>query len=151
MFLERSTFSTVIASAPLVSIDLMVENEQGQVLLGKRLNKPAQGYWFVPGGRIQKGETIEQAFKRLTLNELGKSYSIKQAELKGPYTHLYDDNVFGDAFGTHYVAIAYHLVVSENDLLLPMNEQHDTYQWFEQATLLESSNVHIHTKWYFQG
>lgn len=48
-----------------------MENTQGQVLLGQRLNRPAQGYWFVPGGRIHKDETMTQAFARLTKEELG--------------------------------------------------------------------------------
>jgi colanic acid biosynthesis protein WcaH len=48
--LPIETFKTVIASTPLISIDLIVRNNQQQILLGKRLNKPAQGYWFVPGG-----------------------------------------------------------------------------------------------------
>lgn len=150
MFLSKDSFSSLIASAPLVSIDVVVLNEQGQALLGSRLNKPAKGYWFVPGGRIQKGETLEAAFERLTLNELGKCYSLTQAQLQGPYTHIYDDHVFGDEFGTHYVAIAYRLIVKETDLSLPIKEQHGAYQWFEQHTLLEACDVHLHTKWYFQ-
>jgi colanic acid biosynthesis protein WcaH len=50
MFLEKDLFSTVIKSTPLVSIDLVVKNNRGQTLLGQRLNKPAKGFWFVPGG-----------------------------------------------------------------------------------------------------
>ena len=46
--LELETFKTVVASTPLVSIDLIVRNRQGQVLLGLRTNRPAQGGWFVP-------------------------------------------------------------------------------------------------------
>ena len=35
--LELALFKTVVASTPLVSIDLIVCNAQGQVLLGQRL------------------------------------------------------------------------------------------------------------------
>ncbi|MDF4907686.1 GDP-mannose mannosyl hydrolase, partial [Vibrio parahaemolyticus] len=49
MFLSKQRFSQVIESTPLVSIDLVIEDESGQVLLGERLNRPAQGFWFVPG------------------------------------------------------------------------------------------------------
>ena len=59
MFLDKNTFSTVIASTPLVPIDLVVKNHQSQVLLGQRLNRPAQGFWFVPGGRILKNEFLD--------------------------------------------------------------------------------------------
>jgi colanic acid biosynthesis protein WcaH len=54
MFLRPEDFATVVRSTPLISIDLIVENESGEFLLGKRTNRPAQGYWFVPGGRVQK-------------------------------------------------------------------------------------------------
>ena len=76
MFLDKETFSSVIKAAPLVSIDLVIKNKQGQTLLGERLNKPAQGFWFVPGGRILKDESLADAFKRLATEELGQSFKL---------------------------------------------------------------------------
>ena len=151
MFLDKETFSTVIDSTPLVSIDLVVKNKQGQALLGERLNKPAKGSWFVPGGRILKNEPLCTAFKRLTLDELGQEFSITDARLLGPFDHFYNDNVFGDEFSTHYVAIAYVITLDEQLEKLPMNVQHGAYQWFDIAELLISPNVHTHTKWYFEN
>jgi colanic acid biosynthesis protein WcaH len=150
MFLDGNTFFTIIKNTPLISVDLIVYNDNDQILLGKRLNRPAKGYWFVPGGRIQKSERLEDAFKRLTLDELGTEFSITQAELVGPFTHLYDDCVFGEEFGTHYVAIAYRLVVNSQELSLPIDKQHDAYKWLEVKSLLNDESVHIHTKWYFE-
>ncbi|EMN6211648.1 GDP-mannose mannosyl hydrolase [Vibrio vulnificus] len=150
MFLSKQRFSQVIESTPLVSIDLVIEDETGQVLLGERLNRPAQGFWFVPGGRILKNEKLEDAFARLTQEELGQEFELSQAKLLGPYTHLYDDNVFGNEFTTHYVAIAYKLVVIRSELNLPMDVQHSRYRWYDKNELLTSDKVHIHTKWYFQ-
>lgn len=59
MHLDRTKFSTVIENTPLVSIDLIVLNSQDQALLGHRLNKPALGSWFVPGGRIYKMKILK--------------------------------------------------------------------------------------------
>ena len=56
----------IIDATPLVSVDLIIENRLKQILLGKRVNRPAQGYWFVPGGRILKNETIKDAIKRIS-------------------------------------------------------------------------------------
>ncbi|MDP5143066.1 GDP-mannose mannosyl hydrolase [Rheinheimera baltica] len=147
MFLDNTTFTTVLASTPLVSIDLLVENAQGQILLGRRNNRPAQGFWFVPGGRILKNETLASAFERLTLNELGLKFSIEDATLQGPYDHFYTDSVFGDAPSTHYVAIAYRLRVLH--LVDLPQEQHADYQWFSVAELLLHPDVHSNTKAYF--
>lgn len=150
MFLTKEIFSTVIENTPLVSIDLIVADENDRVLLGHRTNQPAKGYWFVPGGRIYKNETISEAFSRISTQELGTQLDIEQAQLLGPFTHLYDDFVFGNEFGTHYVAIAYKVRVERGKLNLPLEEQHSEYLWWDSQHLLNSKQVHIHTKWYFQ-
>ena len=148
MFLDKSTFSKVIASAPLVSIDLVVMNPEGEVLLGERLNRPAKGYWFVPGGRILKNETLADAFKRLTCDELGIEFAIEQSVLLGPFDHFYDDYVFGGDVTTHYVAIAFILKLDRQLDNLPLDVQHGGYKWFSVPLLLADDKVHKHTKWY---
>ena len=92
-FLDKDTFSTVIENAPLISIDLVVKNSEDKILLGQRVNKPAKNSWFVPGGRIYKDEKIEDAFQRITKDEIGKIYKIDNAKFKGVYQHFYNDNV----------------------------------------------------------
>ncbi|MBO2661853.1 MULTISPECIES: GDP-mannose mannosyl hydrolase [Shewanella] len=161
MFLDQPTFSTVIASTPLVSIDLVVINTNCQVLLGKRLNRPAKNYWFVPGGRILKNEPLTEAFKRLTRDELGHEFTIDQASLLGPFDHFYADNVFSDSAlsgnfsvtdnTTHYVAIAYYLKLDSQLDNLPLAIQHGGYKWVDVPSLLSDEKVHIHTKWYFDN
>ncbi len=49
-------FKAVVDATPLISIDLLIEKE-GKYLLGKRINKPAKGYFFSFGGRILKNKT----------------------------------------------------------------------------------------------
>ncbi|MFT7261388.1 MAG: colanic acid biosynthesis protein WcaH [Glaciecola sp.] len=149
VFLDKELFSTVIKSTPLISIDLVVKNNLGQTLLGQRLNKPAKGFWFVPGGRILKDESLATAFKRLTLEELGEEFNIAQSNLLGPYDHFYNDNVFGDEFSTHYVAIAYVLLIDHELNHLPVDIQHGTYQWFNITSLSSNDEVHINTQNYY--
>ena len=145
--LPLETFKTIVASTPLISIDLIVRNTQGEILLGKRTNRPAKGYWFVPGGRVLKDETLESAMIRLTKTEL--NLDSNQTTFKGVYQHFYDDNFSEDNFTTHYVVLAYEMVVDDKLLSLPV-EQHSEYHWFTEDELLNSLSVHEHTKWYFQ-
>ena len=147
MYLDKRTFTTVIDSTPLVSIDLLVENSQGQVLLGLRNNRPAQGFWFVPGGRIRKNEKLDDAFERLCKEELGIELTRNQAEHLGPFEHFYDDFVFGEEVSTHYVVLGYKIVVDIDMTALPQ-KQHGQYQWFEKQVMLQDETVHIHSKWY---
>ena len=151
--LDRDTFKTIVDKTPLISIDLVVRNSAGEVLLGQRLNKPAQGFWFVPGGRILKDESIANAFKRLTLNELGITIDIKDARYLGLYEHFYPDSIFSDdtiqsSVSTHYVVNAFEVILPESNVALP-KEQHGEYHWFSEDELLASDEVHDHSKWYF--
>lgn len=148
MHLPLSTFTTVIQSTPLVSIDLIVQNSDEKVLLGYRNNRPAQGFWFVPGGRIFKDETMATAFKRLTLNELGAEFSISQAQFIGPFEHFYRDNLTEEKFSTHYIALGYRLIVDATQLQLP-TDQHSQYVWMSIEELLAHPGVHKHSRWYF--
>ena len=147
MKLSTTDFKKIVKFTPLVSIDLIIKNSQGNVLLGKRTNKPAQNNWFVPGGRILKNESIESAFKRLIKEELGLSSA--NTNFLGLYQHFYNDNLSEDDFSTHYIVLAYEVIFEGEFALLPL-EQHSKYKWFSQQELLEDENVHKHSKWYFQ-
>jgi colanic acid biosynthesis protein WcaH len=155
--LDDATFKTIIDSTPLISIDLVVRDAEGRVLLGQRLNRPAQGFWFVPGGRILKGESLGSAFRRLTLVELGTEINIADARYLGLYEHFYDDSIYtneskGVEISTHYVVNGFEVVLTSAKDLTTNNlpaEQHDAYQWFLEEELMASGKVHVHSKWYF--
>ncbi|MDT4795527.1 GDP-mannose mannosyl hydrolase [compost metagenome] len=153
MWLNDETFRTVIASTPLVSIDLVVQNAHGEVLLGQRLNRPAQGFWFVPGGRILKNESLDAAFRRLTLSELGQAFERHEARLLDVYEHFYPDSVFGDTAAgpdTHYVVLGYRLVLPEAESLAPPPGQHDRYRWWPRDEMLASPEVHANSRAYLR-
>ena len=146
-------FLHIIDNTPLVSIDLIIEDIQGKVLLGKRTNRPAQGYWFVPGGRIRKNETIADAITRISSTELGIGLSIKDVQLFGSYDHIYEDNYLGeDGINTHYVVLAYSLKlpgVIEVNVDKIEGDQHSEIRYWAKDALLEADDVHPNTKAYF--
>ncbi|PHR17369.1 MAG: GDP-mannose mannosyl hydrolase [Sphingopyxis sp.] len=148
MWLADETFRTVVASTPLVAIDLLVRLPDGSLLLGKRANPPAQGYWFVPGGRVQKNEPLDSAFRRLTETELGVPLPRSDARLLGVYQHFYADSIFGQSPDTHYVVMAYVVDIdSQESLQLPVT-QHDAFLWKLPENLLGHSGVHPYTRDY---
>lgn len=147
--LERNVFRQIVENTPLISLDLIVCNKKGEVLLGSRLNRPAQGYWFVPGGRIRKDEQLEAAFRRLTIEELGRECAIDDARFLGVYEHFYDDNFSGEDFTTHYVVLGYELHLDEDVLSLP-KEQHAKYLWNTAEQIIRDPLVHDNTKLYFK-
>ncbi|MFQ1844832.1 GDP-mannose mannosyl hydrolase [Aeromonas veronii] len=146
--LDKTQFQQIVAATPLISIDLIVRNEFGQILLGRRLNRPAQGFWFVPGGRVRKDERLNDAFWRLTEEELGIAASRDNARFLGPYEHFYADNFSGEDFSTHYVVLGYEVAWQGTQDALPLS-QHDQYRWCSVNELLQDPSVHQHSKDYF--
>lgn len=150
--LSNEDFRTIVKNTPLVSIDLIIENEEGEILLGWRNNLPARGYWFVPGGRIQKDEHFSDAFQRILRTETGLEYDLENATFLGVFEHIYPNENFASepGFSTHYIVIAYRIKLDKKPESLPL-DQHQEYWWAQLDDVLEDSNVHINTKNYFNG
>ena len=143
--LDDQAFKTVINSTPLISIDLLVKKDN-KILLGKRINKPAQGYLFSIGGRVYKNESIQQATARIAKDELNIELKLTPSFI-GVFEHFYDDSIYQD-ISTHYVNLAYEIEIEEI-FNLP-TEQHNEYQWLTIDELLKSKQVHKYVKDYFK-
>ena len=102
----------------------------------------------IPGGRIFKDEKINEAFKRITKDELGIPIDINNARFLRVFEHFYQENFAGElGFGTHYIVLAHEVKLPvEHDL--PM-KQHSDYQWMLEKAILQKEEVHPYTKEYF--
>lgn len=148
--LDNETFLRAVDATPLVSIDLIVQNHDNLVLTGFRKNKPAQGYWFTPGGRIRKNEKIRDAFERLAKTELGIEIAFEDAQPLGNFEHFYKDNTFAKkGISTHYVVLAFAVSVKEGQQI-NLDDQHTEHQWMTVDDLLNAADVHDYTKDYFR-
>jgi colanic acid biosynthesis protein WcaH len=148
--LDDEEFSTVVRLAPLVSIDLIIRDSNRNVLVGVRNNEPARNFYFVPGGRVRKAETLEAAFARILADETGCSVDFNEARLLGVYEHIYPNNRFGDpGYGTHYVVVAYELNLGPRPAIV-LDAQHRVAKWMGEAELRAAPDVHPNTKAYFR-
>ena len=143
-YVADDLFRKIVENAPLVSVDLIVRNE-GRVLLGRRVNKPAQGKWFTLGGRVMKNETISSAIGRIAKTELGTELTALPRFI-GVFEHFYDDGIF-DHLSTHYVNLGYEVELSGLEDL--PQEQHSGYRLFAFEELMHSDEVHDYVKDYF--
>jgi colanic acid biosynthesis protein WcaH len=149
--LSAEQFREAVDMLPLVSIDLLVRDSRGRYLLGLRGNPPASGQWFVPGGRIRKGETLSQALQRLAGEELGMAMGADRWHFLGVYEHFYDINFAGEAgMPTHYVVLAYQTQLPAGPIgtALPAT-QHLGYRWDSPQDAAAEADVHPYTKAYF--
>jgi colanic acid biosynthesis protein WcaH len=124
----------------------VVLNEHNQILLGQRKNAPAKGYWFVPGGRVFKNESLEQAFKRISKAELGTEIERNQAWLLGLYDHFYRDSVFGEDIDTHYINATHLIKLNNAEISNLPTEQHQSYRWQNMNEIEQDDTVHKYSK-----
>ena len=57
--------------APVVCAGAVIRDAGGRLLLIRRGHEPSRGLWSVPGGRVEAGETPEQAAVREVREETG--------------------------------------------------------------------------------
>ncbi len=151
MTLDDKRFLEIVDVMPLVAVDLIIRNSQGQVLLGKRRNRPAQGLWFVPGGRIRKSELISDAVVRISQSELGIRIRGDETGFFGVFEHIYDDNFLGAAdISIHYISLAYECELKD-DSQVKLDGQHSDVRWWGTDEIQKSEEVHKYTRGYFAG
>jgi ADP-ribose pyrophosphatase YjhB (NUDIX family) len=87
-----------------VSVDWVLLNPAGQILLGQRRNAPARHWWFTPGERVRKNELLDCCLQRVAVSELGLQASdVQSVRLVGVWDHFYEDSAFNAEVSTHYV------------------------------------------------
>lgn len=52
-------------------VGAVVHDPAGRLLLVRRAHEPHAGLWSLPGGRVEAGETLEQAVRREVAEETG--------------------------------------------------------------------------------
>ncbi len=103
--------------------------EDGRILLAERGREPLKGYWSLPGGVVETGETLAQAVRRETLEETGlKIEPVSVVEIF--------ERIMLDEAGTaeyHYVLIDYLCRVT-GGALTPGDDVSDA-RWVPRAEL----------------
>lgn len=88
---------------PILTVDALIEDDRGRILLIKRGIDPYKGEWCLPGGKVETGERVEAALEREMIEEIGVRIGIR--ELLGVYSDP-DRDPRG-----HYVTVAFHATV----------------------------------------
>ena len=154
MFLSKDQLSDVFRYSIVSSIDLCIVKNT-KILVGKRKNNPAKDFYFVPGGRIMKGEKIDIALERIINNETGQkiiNQDKKNISLLGVYEHFYDENFLGNKeYSSHYIVLAYFIDIN---YLSKMNHhtfmnQHSDFIWYDFSKESFNLNIHKYTIAYF--
>jgi len=91
-----------------------------KILLVRRAHSPAKGFYSLPGGRVEFGESLHDALQREVDEETG--LRIKIAGLAG-----WREVLPATTGGGHYLIVSFAARWMANDVVL--NDEHDDFKW----------------------
>ncbi len=121
--IPHEDYRKIVDTMPILCMDCIVVHE-GKYLLVKRKNKPLKGEYWLPGGRVFKNETLEQAAIRKMKEEIG--VDVKVIKLAGFHEFLYEENELG-LDSIHTLSAVFY--VSPLSLDIKLDEQSEDYIW----------------------
>jgi mutator protein MutT len=117
-FIPQTLYDQIVKCLPIVSVEAVIVKDNALLFL-KRNNEPVKGEWWFPGGRIQKGESLEQTLCREIKEETG--LEIIDHQLVNVYSRVFPKR--------HDITIVYLCKCKENKIKL--NNEHSKYEFFK--------------------
>ena len=122
--LTKKTFKTILDNTPLLCVDIVVRHK-GKYLLVKRKNWPLKGIFWLPGGRVFKGETIAMAVKRKNKEET--RLKVKLIRPLGYFEYFFKSHELSLKNGYHPVSIVY--LVEPLSLKIKLDKQSSDWKF----------------------
>ncbi|MBU6500529.1 MAG: NUDIX domain-containing protein [Patescibacteria group bacterium] len=124
--IPEALYRKIVGVMPIPCVDAVIVRGK-KFLLGKRINKPAKGQWFVIGGRVLKGESLEAAVRRHVQTETGISgVKVKKFLIAAPT--MFKNSAQGPS--SHTINSVFLVELSEKKLLL--NNENEKLKWFSR-------------------
>jgi len=143
--INQELYNQILINMPIICVDGVLLNDEGQILFLKRENEPAKNEWWFPGGRIQKNELLKDAIVRKFKEET--DISVEILDYIGTTETIFDTGPYG--IPVHTVNFTF-LLKSENSNV-QIDNLHSDYVWernFDNLNL--NSEIHQLLKSYLQ-
>lgn len=119
MWIAEKEYQRIRETMAIPTVDAII-TFQGKFLLLQRKNPPVQGAWWLPGGRVRRGETLEDAVQREVQEETGLTGRI-----------IRQVGVINQIFPECHTISIYYLMEAESSLVT-VNAEHSAYQWVSE-------------------
>lgn len=123
-FIPEEQYFQILSNVPIACVDVAIV-AQGAVLLVKRKDAPAQGQWWVPGGRVLKGEMMKETAARKAFEEVGIACHV------GPIIHT-AETIFPDGpngIPVHSINSCFFLYPVDHEFTPRLDSHHQEYWW----------------------
>lgn len=128
-FIPDEDYKKILELMPIPTVDVVVVWDD-KFLLGKRVNKPDRGKWWIFGGRVFKGETLENAMVRKTKEELGLDIDKSDLKFLLAGESMFDEAELADS--THTISVAYLLKLDREPDIKFDKSQISEVKWFSE-------------------
>lgn len=124
MIIEQQLYNQILSNMPILCVDAVIIDKTNKVLLLKRKNEPAKNSWWFPGGRLQKGETLENAVVRKANEETGLDLTLLKS--LGVTQTIFDTGP--NDIPVHTVNFTF-LLFSSDTSKLNIDRDHEDFIW----------------------
>lgn len=124
----QDTYNLFLEMMPIACVDFVLVMD-GKALLVNRSDPPAKGQWWVPGGRVIKGEFMRETAVRKAKEEIGIDISV------GPIIHT-DETIFQDGpYGipVHSINTCFFVYPVSEDVVPQLDSHHSEYCWINKV------------------
>lgn len=128
-FIPVEEYKKIIETMPILCVDVVIQTSRNEYLLVKRTNEPLKDRWWVIGGRVQKGETLEHAVIRKLKEETG--LEAERIQPIGYYEDIFDSNPFGLKTKLHCVSIVF-LVTFDDRQEIKLDHQSSDWKFSKE-------------------
>ncbi|MFA7285058.1 MAG: DegT/DnrJ/EryC1/StrS family aminotransferase [Candidatus Absconditabacterales bacterium] len=139
MFIPEELYRQIVENAVISTVDLLFLNSKNQLFLCYRNNEPLKDIYYIPGGRINKGEPMIQAACRKAKDEVGLDIDPTKLQFLGVYDDLLDNSTY-PGVSSHYIPVTYvyRLSQQEEQHIGISDDQHSGHKFFDS----EDNSLH---------
>jgi len=109
-------YQKIVGVLPILCVDLIIQNEHDEYFLIKRMNEPKKGEWWVVGGRVKKGENLEEAAIRKIKEEIG--VQVRDLKPVGYFEAIYKINPFNQKKDFHTISVVFKTRINDQKIIL---------------------------------
>ncbi len=131
---SSSLYGEIVQSMTISCVDVFIFNfERNAYFMVKRKDPPAQGEWWLPGGRVFKGESFYESAKRKAKNEGGLEI-LPLAQL-GTYTTYFTESAWGQNVPTDTKNTVILALCNDQESILDTHHQDSCWVPIDEAPL----------------